>query len=91
MASGQAVRRLTLDQETEGSNPSSPAKPQHPSSGLIGSAPADLVAPGTRARLSEQAPRCEGIGGRMRVLHLEDEATRKKAEVAATNEALLKL
>jgi hypothetical protein len=49
------------------------------------------VAPGTRARLSEQAPRCEGIGGRMRVLHLEDEATRKKAEVAATNEALLKL
>ena len=26
LASGQAVRRLTLDQETEGSNPSSPAK-----------------------------------------------------------------
>ena len=27
LGSGQAVRRLTLDQETEGSNPSSPAKP----------------------------------------------------------------
>src|SRR5258706_15752315 len=26
LASGQAVRRLTLDQEIEGSNPSSPAK-----------------------------------------------------------------
>ncbi len=31
------------------------------------------------------------IGGRMRVLHLEDEATRKKVEAAATNEALLAL
>jgi hypothetical protein len=31
LASGQAVRRLTLDQETEGSNPSSPASssPNH--------------------------------------------------------------
>jgi hypothetical protein len=28
LASGQAVRRLTLDQEIEGSNPSSPANPQ---------------------------------------------------------------
>jgi hypothetical protein len=28
LASGQAVRRLTLDQEIEGSNPSSPANTQ---------------------------------------------------------------
>ena len=30
LASGQAVRRLTLDQEIEGSNPSSPANPHSP-------------------------------------------------------------
>ena len=37
LASGQAVRRLTLDQEIEGSNPSSPANPRTEARTMAGS------------------------------------------------------